>query len=87
MQCFVYKACDKENHYLYLPKELENVDLPKALTGLLGELEFVLEFELTEQRKLPNADSEQVIQQLSDQGYYLQMPRKDQFDAEEILFN
>ena len=87
MQCFVYKACDKENHYLYLPQQIEDADLPAALSSLLGQLEFVLEFELTEQRTLPNADSVEVLKQLSDSGYYLQMPRKDQFMAEDRLFN
>ena len=87
MQCFVYKSCNKENHYLYLPTQIEDAEIPAALNNLLGDLEFVLEFELNEQRKLPNADSKEVLQQLNDSGYYLQMPRKDQFDMEELLVN
>lgn len=87
MQCYVYKACNKENHYLYLPKQIEDAELPQALSRLLGDLKFVLEFKLTDQRNLPNADSRQIVQQINDAGYYLQMPRKDLFVSEDALFN
>jgi uncharacterized protein YcgL (UPF0745 family) len=48
--------------------------LPEPLVLLLGELRFVLEFELTHQRKLPHNDTEQVLTNLAGCGWHLQTP-------------
>lgn len=87
IQCFVYKGDKKADHYLYLTKELEQAEIPDALKTMLGELELVLEFELEASRKLPQADTEQVMQSLQDQGYYLQMPREDMDALEDRFFS
>ena len=60
--------------------------LPDAVTRLLGELSFVLEFELTPDRTLSQADARQVIEDIQTQGFYLQMPKKDLQAEEDRLF-
>lgn len=90
MKCYVYKGELQENHYLYLPEEINETvldQLPAALVELLGDLHLVVEFELTPQRELPQADSQQVLEDIQRFGFYLQMPKKDMLAEEEKWFN
>lgn len=91
MQCYVYKGDRKEDHYLYLDDELDlskpESNLPVAIVRLLGELSFVLDFELTPEKKLSQADAQQVIADIKSQGFYLQMPKKDMRAEEDRLFS
>ena len=77
MFCQVFKGSQKQDHFLYLPLDYDQTQLPTTLQSLLGELQLVVEFELTPHRKLAIADAAEVITQLSDRGFYLQMPPGD----------
>ncbi len=77
MKCYVYKSTKKPDSYLYLDRKGDFEKLPQQLLLLFGIPEFTLEFELTESRKLALADAKQVIHSISEQGYYLQMPAKN----------
>lgn len=79
MQCFVYKSCRRAETYLYVPKKGEFSSVPKALMKLFGAPEFALEFNLTPERKLAVANAEDVIDNLSSQGFYLQMPTENEY--------
>lgn len=74
MNCVIYKSGNKADTYLYVEKEGNFERVPENLLALLGELEKVMELELTPTRKLVRADVEQVRKQLCDDGFYLQMP-------------
>lgn len=91
MVCYVYKGEKKQDHYLYLPHEFDAAELPKdfpdAILGLLGELSLIIEFELSPERKLPQAEASQVISDIQSQGFYLQMPKKDMLLEEAQYFN
>ena len=91
MNCYVYKGDRKDDHYLYLASAFDvqkpNKDVPGAILTLLGELSLVLEFELSANRQLPQADAQHVLDSLSDQGFYLQMPKKDMHAVEDQYFN
>ena len=50
---------------------------PSALVLLLGELRFVMEVQLDEQRRLPVEDTEQVLEHLRTQGWHLQLPPQE----------
>ncbi len=76
MQCTIYKGNKKTDHYLYIEKENDFSRVPQALLELLGCLELVLSLELSTKRQLAQADVNDVIQQLTEQGYYFQMPPK-----------
>ena len=77
MKCFVYKSIKKADSYIYL-NEKDNFEIiPEQLLILFGKPEFTLEFNLTVDRKLALADAQQVLQSINDQGYYLQMPAKN----------
>ena len=88
MQCQIYKSLSKADHYVYLAHDKQpDEDLPDALQRLLGELEWVMDLELSATRKLAIADPVQVMQDVREQGFYLQMPVEDMHSAEERLFS
>lgn len=87
MHCYVYKGDKKEDHYLYLDAELEDAEVPDSLLSMMGELQLIIEFELSAQRQLPQADPQQVLQDIQNNGFYLQMPKKDMRAEEDRLFS
>ncbi len=77
MKCFVYKSVKKAESYIYISEKDNFESIPKQLLLIFGKPEFALEFELTEDRKLATVDAKQVISSLDEQGYFLQMPPKN----------
>lgn len=90
MKCYVYKGDKKEDFYLYLPAEFDpqspSDDLPSAILALMGELRYILAFDLTLERQLPQADAQHVLDSIESKGFYLQMPKKDMKALEDALF-
>lgn len=78
MNCAIYKSDKKPDYYLYIARVSEKEDdlscLPDALAGLLGQLEFVMQLELSDGRKLAQADVGEVMESVQKNGYYLQTP-------------
>lgn len=74
MLCFVYKSLKKEGLYLYLDKKEDFSALPEALLAGVGRLEFVMELELTPERKLARENSEKVLASLQEKGFFVQLP-------------
>lgn len=77
MHCYVYASLRKPDTYVWMTRRDGFDMLPEPLVLLLGELRFVLEFELTPQRKLPHNDTEQVLINLAGCGWHLQTPPGD----------
>jgi uncharacterized protein YcgL (UPF0745 family) len=80
MQCLVYKSLKQFDYYLYVNKDEELQRVPDGLKRLLGRLQKVLELELGIGRTLAQADVEEVLRQIEDRGYYLQMPPRTGVD-------
>lgn len=76
MKCSVVRSSLKDFTYIYLLAGYDFEDLPSALKEVFGQPEFVMNLELTPERKLAYADITHVMQDLSEQGYHLQMPPK-----------
>lgn len=74
MQAYVYKSLRKPDTYLYLRKQDDFSALPATVREPLGELVFVLEFALTENRRLARADPVVVLANLQAHGFHLQFP-------------
>ena len=74
MQCLVYKSLKQFDYYLYVNKDEELQRVPNGLRQLLGRLQRVLELELGSGRTLAQADVAEVLRQIEERGYYLQMP-------------
>ena len=77
MQCFIYKGDRKRDTYLYITMDGDFSKVPESLLVMLGTLEKVMDLTLDETKKLANADTKIVLEQLNDQGFYLQMPPSD----------
>ena len=77
MQCFVYASLRKQDSYLWLAQRDVFDVLPESLMLMLGELRFVMEVQLDEQRKLPVEDAAQVLEHLRTQGWHLQLPPQE----------
>lgn len=74
MKCSVVRSSQQDFTYIYLLAEQDFDDLPVALKKVFGDPEFVMTLELTPDRKLAYEDVKQVMQNLADKGYHLQMP-------------
>ncbi len=77
MQCFVYRSKKKSNTYLFLPKQDNFADVPASLLKLFGEAEFSFDFKLYPERKLTLADAGEVMRNITENGYFLQLPPGD----------
>ena len=68
---------------VHLPKsesQLSLKQLPRPEKSLKAEAEEFLQFELSEDRYLAQADPKRVLAALRDQGFYLQLPPKKDDD-------
>ena len=75
--CAIYKSTKKEFTYIYLCQKDKFDDIPELLSKTLGELEFIMQLDLFPEKKLAQANAVDVIKQLTDQGFYLQLPPAD----------
>jgi len=80
MNCAVYKSEKKPDYYVYLKRVHDEVVdfscIPETLYNLLGNLEFVMDLELSPSRKLAHANVSEVIDSLQKDAFYLQTPPK-----------
>ncbi|MEN8261566.1 MAG: YcgL domain-containing protein [Pseudomonadota bacterium] len=74
MMSFVYKSRKKDELYLYLAKKDDFTAVPEALFQTLGEPVFVMELELTPERKLAREDVNVAMKALAEKGYFIQLP-------------
>lgn len=78
MQCFVYRSPRRENTFLYLKDKDDFSVIPDALIRVFGQPEYSFEFELSKDRKMVKENPEEVITNLKDRGFHLQMPAENQ---------
>lgn len=72
--CTVYRCSKKLDTYLYVEKTNDFTKVPEELRTLLGNLTLVMTFDLDRRDALGGADIDKVKTELSDKGYYLQLP-------------
>ena len=77
MQCFVYRSSRRENTYLFMAKKDNFEEIPEALLHVFGDPEFSFEFELDNNKKLVREDSADVIKNIQERGFHLQMPSEN----------
>jgi len=77
MHCYVYASMQKADTYLWLAHRDALDVLPPSLALLLGELRFVLEVELSGERRLPQEDARLVLEHLQTVGWHVQVPPQD----------
>ena len=74
MLCFIYKSLKKDELYVYLDTRDDFSKVPEVLINSFSPLQFVMELELTADRKLAREDTTKVLNALSTKGYFIQMP-------------
>lgn len=74
MHAYVYKSRRKQDTYLYLARRDDFAAVPEPLRVPLGVLAFVLELELTPERRLARVDAGAVREALRTHGFYVQLP-------------
>jgi uncharacterized protein len=72
--CAVYRSPKKPDAYLYIDKSKGLGCLPEPLLEIFGRPQEAFTFLLTEDRKLAHADARRVMAELSEKGFYLQLP-------------
>jgi len=77
MHCFVYACQRKPDTYIWLAARDEFGVVPESLSMMLGDLRFVLEVQLDDQRRLPHEDNRLVLEHLRTQGWHLQLPPQE----------
>lgn len=74
----VYKSRRKADTYLYVVKqedEATNLDVvPEAVKAPLGELEHVMDVDLSTRDRLARVDIRELKKALEEKGLYIQMP-------------
>ena len=74
MHAYVYKSLRKADTYVYLAEREDFGRLPELLRGQLQPLQFVLDVDLSPERKLAREDPAQVRENLVARGFHLQLP-------------
>jgi uncharacterized protein YcgL (UPF0745 family) len=77
MKCSVVRSSKKDFTYIYLRAGQDFDDLPISLKNVFGDPEFVMNLKLSPQRKLAYEDVNEVMKNLAEKGYHLQMPPQE----------
>ena len=85
MNCFVYKSLKKDDTYIFIPRQDDFSDIPELLIKSLGDIEQVMELELTPDRELARVTASEVMKNIDSQGFHLQMPPADPLTGKEKL--
>ncbi|WP_415896574.1 YcgL domain-containing protein [Neptuniibacter sp. QD48_55] len=72
--CSVYLSPRKDEMYLYVDKRDQLSKVPEALLEMFGSPKHVMDIPLTADRELARVDTEKVLSDLDEKGYFLQMP-------------
>lgn len=70
----IYRSGKRAETYLYLRKKDAFDELPDELRKLFGRPELVMDMLLTEDKPLARANAADVLREIDDKGFYLQMP-------------
>ena len=74
----IYKSTRKQETYLYVEKAGDFSRVPEALMASFGKPELVMTLELSKQKKLAGADLQKVLADLTEKGFYLQLPKPEE---------
>jgi uncharacterized protein YcgL (UPF0745 family) len=72
--CDIYKTATKEEMYLYLSRDDGFKRVPEVLLKQFGKPVLVTTMLLAASKKLARADVIKVMDEITRQGFYLQMP-------------
>lgn len=74
IHCYIYRSKRKDELYLFLAKEGDFECVPEAILKSLGQLEKAMELDLTPETKLARSEAGEVIKNLKEHGFHIQLP-------------
>ena len=74
MICSIYRSPKKDEMYLYVAKAKGLADVPEALLKMFGQPQHRMDMLLTEEKQLARATAADILLDIDEKGYYLQMP-------------
>ena len=74
LSCYIYKSPRRRETYLFVLKENDFSMVPAPLLEALGDVEKVMDIELTPERKLARGNAMQIMNDLRRSGFHLQLP-------------
>jgi uncharacterized protein YcgL (UPF0745 family) len=83
----IFRSPREEGLYLYVDKKEGLVRVPDILSERFGKLESAMTLLLEPTRKLARANAETVLEQIQNNGYYLQMPPLPDSDMFAVRIN
>ena len=83
--CYIYRSSKKHETYLFLTKEDDFSCLPDELIKAFGVPKKAMELELTAETKMARSNPVEVLTNLKEKGFYLQMPPPTHEQVEAIL--
>jgi len=72
--CYIYRCSAKADMYIYLSEKDDFTSLPEELQKNLGLIEFTMELDLHDNKKLAKENPVTVMDNLKKQGFHIQMP-------------
>ena len=73
MLVYIYRSNRKPDTYLYLAEKDDFSMVPESLMTVFGTPEFSFSFELSPDKKLIKEDTNNVLENLQEQAYHLQL--------------
>ena len=83
MKCYIYRCSRKEDMYIYLAEQDDFSKVPPEIMRALGITEFAMELELDADTLLARENASEVMKNLVDKGFHLQLPAET--SVEEIM--
>lgn len=74
MKTWIYRCSNKPDLYLYLAERDDFSPVPANILTSLGNITFSMELDINEQTRLARENPQQVMKNLSENGFHLQLP-------------
>lgn len=81
----VFRSPQRDGMYLYVERREGLARVPEALLALFGRPQHAMDLLLTATRPLARVDVAEVLRQLDDQGFFLQLPPVIDNEARAII--
>lgn len=82
--CQVYRSSKKAGMYLYVDKKEQLARVPEALLQLFGTPQEAMVLLITPEKQLAKLNGDELIKQIEESGYYLQMPPIEDSEMKDI---
>jgi uncharacterized protein YcgL (UPF0745 family) len=83
--CYIYRSSKKDELYLFIAEEDDFECVPEEVMKAFGAPKKAMELELTPETKMARSKPAEIIANLKERGFHLQMPPPTHELVEQIL--